>query len=113
MLHRGVALVGLFALSPAHATLIEHSLTSTITNSSGADVGVGVGDSSASEFLFGYGPARTHYPHLWRLHARGAERQANAYLFEWVEFCLGERFIGPLTNAGLQVPDASDWRHGA
>jgi hypothetical protein len=118
MLHRAVALVSLFALSPAHATLIEHSFTSTITNLGGdvhEDSGVGVGDTIAGEFLFGASAPRTHYPHFWRLQTRGDDRQAkqaNRYLVEWVDFCLGERLIGPLTNYGLQVPDASEWRYG-
>ena len=118
MLHRAVALVGLFALSPAHATLIEHSFTSPVTNLDGGiheDFGVGVGDTIASEFLFGASAPRTHYPRLWRLQTRGDDRhtkQANGYLVEWVEFYLGERFVGPLTNLGLQVPDASEWRYG-
>lgn len=118
MLHRTVALVGLFALSPAHATLIEHPSTSSIANLSGdvhEDFGVGVDDTIAREFLFGAWAPRSHYPHLWRLQMRGDDRQAkqaNRHFIEWAEFSLGERFIGPLTNAGLQVPDAYEWRYG-
>src|SRR5262245_12807453 len=109
MLHRAVALVGLLALSPAHATLIEHS---PLGNAQ--DYGVGIGDTVAGEFLFGDAP-RTNYPNLWRLQtqARGDDRKADGNLARWVEFCLGDRFTAPLTSSGLRVLDASAVGTGA
>src|SRR5262245_18304004 len=109
MLHRAVALVGLLALSPAHATLIEHS---PLGNAQ--DYGVGIGDTVAGEFLFGDAP-RANYPNLWRLQTltRGDERKADGPLVRWVEYCLGDRFAAPLTSSGLQVLDASDGGAGA
>jgi len=112
MLHRAVALVGLLALSPAHATLIENSFTSP--RSGGGvheDYGVGIGDTIAAEFLFGDAWPAT--PSLWRLQTRGADQKATASLARWVEFCLSERFDGPLTSSRVLGPGASEWRHGA
>ena len=55
MLHRGFAVLGLLAISPAHATLIEYSFTSTIAGYGGDignDFGVEVGDSIKGGFVF-------------------------------------------------------------
>lgn len=55
MLHRGFAVLGLLAISPAHATLIEYSFTSTIGGYGGTvgdDFGVEVGDSIKGGFVF-------------------------------------------------------------
>lgn len=55
MLHRGFAVLGLLAISPAHATLIEYSFTSTIAGyggNVGNDFGVEVGDSIKGGFTF-------------------------------------------------------------
>jgi hypothetical protein len=64
MLNRGVALLGLVALTPAHASLIEYSFTSTITGLGGnvhEDFGVEVGDSIPGGFVFDDGAVRTAY----------------------------------------------------
>jgi PEP-CTERM motif-containing protein len=50
MFSRGVALLGLVALSPAHASLIEYSFTSTINIHE--DFGVEVGDTITGGLLF-------------------------------------------------------------
>src|SRR6185503_3352097 len=55
MLHRGFAVLGLLAITPAHATLIEYSFTSTIAGYGGTvgnDFGVEVGDSIKGGFIF-------------------------------------------------------------
>jgi len=55
MLHRGFAVLGLFAISPAHASLIEYSFSSTIAGyggSVGDDFGVEVGDPIQGGLLF-------------------------------------------------------------
>ena len=64
MVNRGVALLGLVALSPAHASLIEYSFTSTVTNLGGnvhQDFGVEVGDTITGGFLFDDSAARTSF----------------------------------------------------
>lgn len=64
MLHRGFAVLGLLAISPAHATLIEYSFTSTIAGyggSVGNDFGVEVGDSIKGGFIFDDAATRTAY----------------------------------------------------
>jgi PEP-CTERM motif-containing protein len=55
MLYRGFAVLGLLAVSPAHATLIEYSFSSTIAGyggTVGADFGVETGDSIKGGFVF-------------------------------------------------------------
>src|SRR6185503_5034441 len=55
MLHRGFAVLGLLAISPAHATLIEYSFTSTIAGYGGTvgnDFGVELGDAIKGGFIF-------------------------------------------------------------
>lgn len=55
MLHRGFAVLGLLAISPAHATLIEYSFSSTIAGYGGTvgnDFGVEVGDAIKGGFVF-------------------------------------------------------------
>jgi PEP-CTERM motif-containing protein len=64
MLYRGVAVLGLLAVSPAHAALIEYSFTSTIANyGSGVHetFGVEVGDTINGGFLFDDAAPRTSY----------------------------------------------------
>src|SRR5262245_44178989 len=170
MLGRGVALLGLVALSPAHASLIEYAFTSTITDLSGnvhEDFGVEVGDTITGGFLFddaasrtsytedlvvGYdgwatgvvstsiydmsntalwamdgrhrltatgddlwisdAPPQVYHPDLWRLQSTGSAQPVNGYVVEWIQFCLSEWFMGPLTSSALQVSDASAWGYG-
>jgi hypothetical protein len=103
--------VGLLALSPAHATLIEHSSTSPRIGGVHEDYGAGIDDTVAAQFLFG--DAAPGVPALWRLQRGRADQKADGYLARWVEFSLSERFSDPLTHAGLPGRDASAWRHGA
>ena len=167
MFNKGVALLGLLALSPAHASLIEYSFTSTITNLDGnlqEDFGVAIGDKITGGFLFDDAAPRTSYtedlivgnngwasgvvstsiydasnvllwamvgdnrltslgndlwiadaptlvyaPDLWRLKASGSGQEVNGHAVDWMEFCLRQWFIGPLTSSALQVSDASEW----
>jgi PEP-CTERM motif-containing protein len=88
MVNRGVALLGLVALSPAHASLIEYSFTSTVTDLGGnvyQDFGVEVGDTITGGFLFDEAAARTSHQE---------------------DLIVG---TGPLTSSELQVSDASEW----
>ena len=170
MVNRGVAILGLVALSPAHASLIEYSFTSTVSNLGGnvhQDFGVEVGDTITGGFLFDDTAARTSFKEdlivgnngwatgtvstsiynmgnvllwamvgdqrlattgndllitdaathvnsadVWRLHASGSGEQVNGYVVDWMEFCLREWFIGPLTSSELQVSDAAEWGYG-
>lgn len=116
MLHRGVALLGIFTLSPAHASLIEYSITSATTNNWGGDVhedfGVEVGGAIADGFLFDDAASRISYAYYagtQRLQTSGGSPQTSSNLVGWVEYCLQDWVIGPLTNGSFQVADASGY----
>ena len=110
MLHRGVALLGIFTLSPAHASLIEYSFAASPTNLGGdvrEEVGVEIGDTFARAFLFDDAAPRISYAYYagaQRLQASGVSQQSDSRI-GWLNYCLQEWVIGPLTNSRL--PDAS------
>ena len=112
MLHRGVALLGIFTLSPAHASLIEYSFTALPTNLGGdlrEEFGVEIGGTLARGFLFDDAVPRFYYAHYagaqrLRLQTSGDSQQTGSHV-GWLNYCLQEWVIGPLTNP--QLPDAS------
>jgi hypothetical protein len=108
MLHRGVALLGIFTLSPAHASLIEYSFTASPTNRGGdvrEEFGVEIGGTLARG-LFDDAVPRFYYAHYagaQRLQTSGDSRQTGSHI-GWLDYCLQEWVIGPLTNS--QFTDA-------
>jgi hypothetical protein len=110
MLHRGVALLGIFTLSPAHASLIEYSFAASPTNLGGdvrEEVGVEIGDTFARAFLFDDAAPRISYAYYagaQRLQTSEVSQQTGSGI-GWLNYCLQEWVIGPLTNSRL--PDAS------
>ncbi|HET7609683.1 MAG TPA: PEP-CTERM sorting domain-containing protein [Gammaproteobacteria bacterium] len=125
MLYRGVAVLGLLAVSPAHAALIEYSFTSTLADyGTGAqeNFGVEVGGPANGGFAFDDAAVRTYYsqdlfdhtlnatgdelwigdaaPHVysadtWRLDGNAV----SGYVVNGMHFLLQEWFCGPLLNA--------------
>jgi hypothetical protein len=108
MVNRGVALLALVALSPAHASLIEYSFTSTVSRLGGTvheDFGVEVGDTITGGFLFDDAAARTSYKEDLIV-------GSNGWATGVVSTSIYDMFVGPLTSSELQVSDASEWGYG-
>ena len=129
MLYRGVAVLGLLAVSPAQAALIEYSFTSTIANygSGGQEnFGVAVGDAINSGFMFddaavsatgdelwmGGAAPNVYSADAWRLDMRGDFNAVSGYIVNGMHVLLQEWFCGPLLNAEFQVSDAALWGYG-
>ena len=119
MLYRGVAVLGLLAVSPAHADLIEYSFSSTIANyGSGVDenVGVAVGDASSAlladserfltemggDLRIGNTPLVVYSPGNWAVEMQG---NAHGYSVNGLQIYLQEWFCGsPITPTSLPEP---------
>jgi hypothetical protein len=116
MLYRGVAVLGLLAVSPAHADLIEYSFSSTIANyGSGMDENVG-GDASSAlladseRFLTAMGgdlrigntPLVVYNPGSWGVEVQG---NGHAYSVNGLQIYLQEWFCGsPIKPTSLPEP---------
>jgi len=123
MMYRGFAVLGLLAVSPAHASPIEYSFSSTIANyGSGVDenVGVAVGDSSSAllsdseRFLTALGgdlkigntPLLVYNPGSW-----GVDMQGNGhggYSVNGLQIFLQEWFCGSPIKP-TSVPEPASW----
>ena len=98
MLRRGFAILGLLAVSPAHASLIEYSFTSTIAGYGvvpedfGVEVGGGMVSATDDEGWSADG------------------RAVNAYLVNGIQVLSQEWFCGSLSSE-FQVPKGG-WGYG-
>ena len=119
MMYRGFAVLGLLAVSPAHADLIEYSFSSTIAgygSGVGEDFGVEVGDSSSAllsdseRFLTAMGddlrigntPLVVYNPGSWGVDMQG---NGHGYSVNGLQIYLQEWFCGsPIKPTSLPEP---------
>ena len=118
MVYRGFVVLGLLAASPAHATPIEYSFTSTgglaITGAlDGLEVSTIVGDhmitSMRDEIWAGSAPTVVYAPATWSPAVQGG---GEAVVADGIATFLQEWICGPLTSSELQIAQAAEWGYG-
>jgi hypothetical protein len=102
MLHRGFAALGLFAISPAHATLIDS------LDMSGSQLWADhVVTADGEELFIGDAPLLTYSPASWSLATTGDRNAINSYIVDGIQVFLHEWFCGPVRDSELRISDAA------
>jgi hypothetical protein len=110
MFYRGFAVLGLLAVSPAHATLIDYSFSSAIVGY-GEDYAVDVGDrmvAAGDDFWTADTPTLVYNPGTWGL-GIGDGGAVNSYSVNGIQIFLQELSCGSLANATEWGQGMGEW----
>ena len=104
MSYRGLGILGLLAVSPVHASLIDYSFNSTVGY--GEDYAVNFGDPVIADdgFWSVDTPALSYNPATWGL-GTGGGQVVNTYSLNGIQIFLQEMFCGSISLGQVgQVP---------